>query len=474
VCWSTATGPTISNTKTSDGTGSGIFVSNITGLTASTTYYVRAYATNSIGTAYGNNISFTTLSSSAFLTTTAASGITQTTAVSGGTITSNGGAVITVSGICWSLIANPTTADAKTTDGTNSGSFSSSLTGLSAGTTYHVRAYATNSIGTAYGNDVSFTTLTTTATLMTTAVSTITQTTAVSGGTITSNGGSVITVSGICWGLTASPTTADSKTTDGTTTGTFSSNLTGLIAGTIYHVRAYATNGAGTVYGNDVSFTTYPIVLATIATTSVTSITQNTAVSGGNISVDGGGAITAKGVCWATSAAPTIINSKTSDGTGNGSFTSNLIGLLSGITYHARAYGTNSAGTAYGNEVSFTTLPAVITVTDIDGNVYNTVNIGTQVWMKENLKTTKYNDGSSIPNVTDNATWSGLSSPAFCWYNNDATNYKATFGALYNWYAVDVATVERMSVPRIGMFQAISNGLHLQLIWEVKVLLGAN
>jgi len=77
------------------------------------------------------------------------------------------------------------------------------------------------------------------------------------------------------------------------------------------------------------------------------------------------------------------------------------------------------------------------TVTDIDGNVYHTIKIGTQVWMVENLKTTRYNDGTRIPNVTDNKAWSNLTTPAYCWYNNDATNYKDSYGALYNWQAVN-------------------------------------
>jgi uncharacterized protein (TIGR02145 family) len=80
------------------------------------------------------------------------------------------------------------------------------------------------------------------------------------------------------------------------------------------------------------------------------------------------------------------------------------------------------------------------TVTDIDGNVYNTVTIGTQVWMKENLKTTKYNDNTSIPLVTIHSAWVALTTPGYCWYNNDAAANKTTYGALYNWYAVDATS----------------------------------
>ena len=76
-------------------------------------------------------------------------------------------------------------------------------------------------------------------------------------------------------------------------------------------------------------------------------------------------------------------------------------------------------------------------VTDADGNAYNTVTIGSQVWLKENLKTTKYSDNSPIPLVEDAASWKKLEVPAYCWYNNDSSSYKATYGALYNWHVIN-------------------------------------
>jgi len=102
-----------------------------------------------------------------------------------------------------------------------------------------------------------------------------------------------------------------------------------------------------------------------------------------------------------------------------------------------RAYATTSAGTGYGGANQITTIVTTPNVSDIDGNVYHTITIGTQVWMVENLKTTKYNDGTAIPFVTDNTAWATLTSPAHCFYNNDVTTYKNTYGALYNWYAVN-------------------------------------
>jgi hypothetical protein len=162
VCWSsTNSNPTILDTKTNNGTGIGSFTSSITGLTAGTTYYVRAYATNSVGTAYGNTRTFVTLSPTlpSGIVTTQISSITQNTAFSGGSITNDGGATITSRGICWSSTnSNPTIFNSTINNGSGIGSFTSSLTGLTANTTYFVRAYATNSVGTSYGNVISFTT----------------------------------------------------------------------------------------------------------------------------------------------------------------------------------------------------------------------------------------------------------------------------------------------------------------------------
>ena len=178
-------------------------------------------------------------------------------------------------------------------------------------------------------------------------------------------------------------------------------------------------------------------VAPVLTTTAVSAISSTTAISGGNITSNGGSAVTSRGVCWASTQNPTTSNSKTTDGTGSGIFTSNLTGLSENTTYYLRAYATNSVGVAYGNEISFkTTLSSSGTVSDIDGNVYHYITIGTQVWMFENLKTTKYRNGDPIPNITVDPSWMALTTGAYCCYNNDAATYKTVYGALYNWYAV--------------------------------------
>jgi uncharacterized protein (TIGR02145 family) len=648
ICYATTNNPTITNNIVSGGSGTGIFTTNLTGLTPGTTYYVRAYATNSLGTAYGNEISFTTTSVSLpVLTTTNISSITSNTAISGGNITSDGGAFVSVRGVCWSTSPNPTIAlSTKTTNGANTGSYTSNIIGLTAGTTYYVRAYATNSIGTAYGNEISFTTTSVSLPVLTTTnISSITDTTATSGGNISTDGGAFISVRGVCWSTSPNPTIAlITKTINGADTGSFTSNITGLTDGTTYYVRAYATNSIGTAYGNGISFTTpFPVYdidgngydtvhignqiwmkqnlktthykngaaitypgtnkvawlnhftgnyawynddsvlnkntygalydwyavktgnlcptgwhvpsdaewstltnylggdsiaggklkaitlwwessvigdsnssgftalpgggrfypgdyiyirsagrwwsstefssfgwcrgmwfssneanrgscskesgfsvrcisglgfqasLPTITTTAVTTTLSNYAISGGNITSDGGAYVNSRGVCWSTSPNPTIaLYTKTVDSSDVGNFTSNIWGLLPDTTYYVRAYATNISGTVYGNEISFTTLPLsnIYQVYDIDNNAYDTVHIGTQVWMKQNLKTTHYNNGTAINyHGTYYLLWDLDNTGAYTYYNNDASTYKNTYGLLYNWYAVNTGNL---------------------------------
>lgn len=179
-----------------------------------------------------------------------------------------------------------------------------------------------------------------------------------------------------------------------------------------------------------------PKTLPVITTTSITSITTITAMSGGTITSNGGLNVIDRGVCWGTSHNPTKENSKSTNGTGIGTFKSSISALTANTIYYVRAYATNGVGTAYGNEEIFTTLQKLPdnTVIDYDGNIYNTVTIGTQVWMKENLKTTHYSDGTAIPLVNTDSKWNALTlkSRAYCWYNDDIKN-SSKYGALYPW-----------------------------------------
>ena len=214
---------------------------------------------------------------------------------------------------------------------------------------------------------------------------------------------------------------------------------------------------AWAVYGCQKSKPEVPEVPLVI-TTDVTTVAQTTAASGGNITADNGGLVTARGVCWSLSANPTVEDSKTSDGTGTGIFTSSVTGLTAGKTYYLRAYATNEGGTGYGEVTSFVTLQND-QVADVEGNIYKTVVIGTQTWMAENLKTTKFNDGTAIPLVTDYSAWSTHFSPAYCWFKNDISN-KSIYGALYNGYTVNKTTSNNKNVCPAGWHVPTDNEWH--------------
>ena len=174
--------------------------------------------------------------------------------------------------------------------------------------------------------------------ITTKSVTEISYTTAISGGEVTNEGGAPIVFRGVCWNTSADPTIANSMTIDRGGLGVYTSNINQLDPNTVYYVRAYATNIAGTSYGNQMTFSTSQVAIPVLTTTAITSIVQTTAVSGGNITADNGGAVTERGVCWDTSQNPTISNSKTADGIGTGIFTSTLIGLNGNTTYYVRAF----------------------------------------------------------------------------------------------------------------------------------------
>jgi len=365
--------------------------------------------------------------------------ITQTTATSGGDVSSDGGAPVAARGVCWNTSSNPTTADSHTINGSDTGTFVSYMTGLTGGTFYYVRAYAINSAGTSYGNEITFITLTL-PTVTTDTVTNITETTAINGGTVTSDGGAPVTARGVCWSTSSNPTTADNHTINGSDTGTFVSTMTGLTGGTIYHVRAYATNSAGTSYGNELTFST--LTFPTVTTDTITNITENTAISWGTVTSDGGTPVTTRGVCWNISPNPTIADNYTIDGNGTGNFVSNMTGLTPATFYYVRAYATNSLGTSYGNELTFATLTFPTVTTDTITNIteYTAIGWGTVTsdggapvtvkgvcWSISSNPTIADNhtsDGSGTGNFVSNMT--GLAPATFYYVRAYATNSLGT------------------------------------------------
>ncbi len=353
-------------------------------LVPNTTYYVRAYANNADGTGYGSVVSFKTTTSyplifgdnSYYQTPKDGNIYYNLTRISFSTkwyMEHRQGSVPTQAGFYWCATDDAafatfwsdgasylSTYPARKSLKTITSSvyyYNLAATGLTAGKTYMIRPISYSDKGTNYYNLNDWgqiTTLTTyVPTLTTNAISAIGGNSATSGGDIIDGGGSSITAKGVCWSTSANPTIANSKTNNGTGDADFTSNITGLTTGTLYYVRAYATNSTGTAYGNQQSFTT--LAAPTVTTTIGTAITTRTFTSGGNVTAQGYDAVTARGVCWSTGSTPTIANSKTVNGTGTGAFTSSITGLTPNTLYYYRAYATNSAGTGYGTIRSLTT-----------------------------------------------------------------------------------------------------------------------
>ena len=238
--------------------------------------------------------------------------------------------------------------------------FGANIEGLKDASTYYVRYEISNRWSSKMVDDVSeFNTIPyTTPTVQTNEVTDVTYNSAKVSGTIAANGGKEIKECGIVYSTNQNPTTANNKVTSGSGLGQFTCNLTDLQDGTTYYARAYAINEKGTAYGEEVSFTTKQLFTPTIVTTQPTNVAYNSATVGGNVTNDGGAEITERGICYSTSTNPTIANTKISNGSGIGAFTCNLTDLQNETTYYVRAYAVNAKGTAYGEEVSFTTLKA--------------------------------------------------------------------------------------------------------------------
>ena len=357
-CWSSIHLPTINDNKSELGTlsSTGTFNTNIESLITSTTYYCRSYIVNNAGTIYGNSIEFNTTNGEPSITTGESTNITSTTADVEGEVIGIGDAAITQYGHCWSTAQNPTTNDNKNQLGPSGVStFISSLTNLSNETTYYYRSYATNSYGTAYGDEKVFSTTNGEPTVITIGSNNSTSASVTLLGEITGIGDATITQHGHCWSTAQNPTTNNNKNQLGPSgVSTFISSVSGLQPSTTYFYKSYATNNLGTAYGVQKTFVTTdgrPEVetvgynMNPIANGSSWSYVPTNFQ--GKIIFSGDSPITSHGFNYGTypssgnySATPPLVQ--------NGTF-SKSYNLNDNIKYYYRAYATNSFGTSYGD-----------------------------------------------------------------------------------------------------------------------------
>ena len=310
------------------------------------------------------------------------------------------------------------------------------------------------------------------------AVSSIYSTTVICGGNVLDLGSVPGSNShGICYSTSPNPTTGSSVAGAGSGMGAFNVKLTGLTPSTTYYFRAYVTNARGTTYGAEWTFTTREEgynpepTLPVVSTDSVADVTSVSALFRGAVTDDGYADVTARGFCWGQSPNPTVDSTNSVDGSGLGTFSHSAVQLQDATTYYVRAYATNSVGTAYGEEMTFTTDSAVaagcgqLRVEDPDGNFYGTVQIGTQCWMKENLRTTHYADGEEITlsTATTNA------NPSYFYPGGNPANV-ANFGLLYNWAAAMHGASASAAIPS-GVQGVCPDGWHLPSSAEFNALM---
>lgn len=462
ICWSTNNTPTISDSKTSDGQGAGIFTSSVTNLAPATTYYLRAFATNANGTGYGMVLSCVTLGKTPGTSAAAATSITTTSCLLSVIINPNYlSTQVTFEYGTSTNYGNSVAATQNPITGASLMTASSSLNGLSPGTTYHFRVKAQNTLGDTYTNDLSFNTLGLKPTSVTSASTNITATSATLNGSVNAN--YLPTTVSFEYGITTaygSTVSATPPTLTGASSTNVYANMTGLQAGTTYHFRVKGENSLGISYGDDLTFTTLGQAPSAI-TLAATNILKTTATLKGTVNPNYL-STTITFEYGTTISYGSTINGSPNIATGSTTvnISSQLTGLTEGSEYHYRIKAVNSLATTYGADMTFTP-SGPIPITDIEGNVYTTVQINTQIWMAENLKTTKYNDNTSIPNVTVPSDWIVLASPSYRWYNDDPATYKNTYGALYNWYAVNTGKLcpAGWHIPSESEFSVLSNYL---------------
>jgi len=380
ILWSTtANFQVLTMPKNPNGNGEPTFTTSLTALTPATKYYYRAFAENLVGTAYGTELSFTTKSDTPYIITTVPNPILFNNTVTGGNVTAENGSPVTTRGLVYGETPYPTrelsTVVIDTSKAMGLGAYTIKLTTLKPATTYYARAYAINSIGRSYGNQVIFFVPATTPTY-TTLNATYGTTTASSGGTFVSNGGSDVTDKGIVWSNTPIAATTPiasltNKVSKGGGNVNFTADMTNLLPGTTYYVYAYSSNAAGTSYGTEVKFTTNAIP-PTVNSGSYSKLGATTVEINSTITDIGGSAITEFGHVYSINANPLLTNGGTKvispvlpNIVNNTNYNNPISNLKANTQYYIKAYATNTKGTGYGNDIVIKTTGTTPTVSII-------------------------------------------------------------------------------------------------------------
>jgi len=355
-CWNTTGTPDLETSQKIEGDQ---FTHILSGLEFGKTYYVWAYAKNSVGTGYSQANTFTTVTIlEPSLNQVTVSNVSISEATFTSTITDTNNGTISEKGFCWSTTnANPTTADSKHLIEDKGTTFTYKLTGLTNGTRYYVRAFAKNEAGTSYTTSSEFTTTALNVpSLSMPMVNSTTINSAYVFSSINDNGNSAITEKGFCWNTTGKAPDLQTDSSKPVTGDEFNYTITGLDFGKTYYVWAYAKNGVGTGFSEMQTFTTTNITPPNMYSTDITAVTTTSATLSATIYSTNNGTISQKGFCWSSeNPEPTISDSHKDITTEGNSFSHTLTGLKSGVTYYVRAYAKNEAGLEYNSMSSFTT-----------------------------------------------------------------------------------------------------------------------
>lgn len=438
ICWDTLPIPSVETTNASSGAGIGSFSVTLSELIPETEYYYRAYAITPYDTVYGESVLFT---SGAYtvptVTTDSVIDITDTSAISFGAVIDDGGLPIWNRGFLLRRIESGTSTLIRCL--TDQDTFSLSLVDLRYATHYSIRAYAINERYIGYGNLIEFTTDTILPEVTSDTITDIGSSYATFHGTLVSDGGDPSTVVGLCWSSSPNPTNTDNHIEWDGTLGTFN-RIIGGIHDSICYVRAYATNTIGTVYGDVLSFV--PDTMPTSVHVSLAHLDHDYATMRVTIVCDSTTTNTDRGLWFDTVPQPNLSGADYAATVDDDTFYIHIGNLERASTYYMRGHCISRGELVYSDDYVLLTFaedgqPCIgtPTLTDWEGHTYNTVQVGAQCWMKSNLYTTYFPDGTPIPYGQQTYNQTSMDEPYYYRLTYD-TNWLPSYGHAYNWKAL--------------------------------------